>query len=278
ALVAACLLLGYGNGTLDVAMNVQGVTVERAAGRPILSGLHAAFSFGALAGAGLASALSGAITPLGALAGVAAVGLVVTLAAAPHLRPGDAHRTGGLARPTRALARLGAIAFAALLCEGAVADWSAVHLHETLGASRGAAALGLATFSLSMAVGRLLGDRVTSALGERRQMRAGGGLAAVALLLAALAPTTGTAIAAFALAGLGLSALFPLVIRAAGSAPSIAAVSTAGYVGLVTGPPLIGAVAEATSLRASLAVVLGTLAAVIVVIATSAARSDSVSP
>lgn len=267
-LVLSCAVLGFFNGTLDVAMNVQGVTVENTLGRPILSRLHALFSVGMLTAAVTASALSSAGARLSAhLAGVAVAGLAVTALAARHLRRGDAQPGPVFARPSRALAALGAIAFAALLCEGAVADWSAVHLHDTLGLATGPAALGLAAFALSMTVGRLLGDRLAAALEPATHMRAGAALAAAGLVTAALAPGAGVAIAAFAVAGLGLSSLFPVVVRAAGSAPNIAAVSSAGYTGLVAGPPLIGAVAEATSLRAALAVILGALSAAIVVLA-----------
>jgi hypothetical protein len=253
-LVLACAGLGFGNGTLDVAMNVQGVTVERALGRPILSRLHASFSIGMLA----AGAVAVAAPELGALYGVAAAALVVAALAAPGLARGDAEAGPAFARPSRALAVLGAIAFAALLCEGAIADWSAVHLRQTLDASSSVAPLGLTAFAVAMTIGRLLGDRVAPPLW------AAGALAGASLVLAALAPAPLVAILAFAAAGIALASLFPRVVRAAGSAPSIAAVSTAGYVGLVTGPPLIGAVAEVAGLRVALAVILGAMAVTIV--------------
>lgn len=269
-LVVACVALGYANGTLDVAMNVQGVTVERALGRPIFSSLHAMFSAGVLA----ASALGGAIPRLTALAVVAAAALVVTAVAARGLLGGDAAAGGpAFARPSRALAGLGAIAFAALLCEGAVADWSAVHLRDSLDTGAGTAALGLAAFSVTMIAGRLTADRVRARIGARVYLVAGGTLAGGGLVLAALAPSVGVAIAGFALAGVGLAGLFPLVVRAAGDAPSIAAVSTAGYVGLVTGPPLVGGVAEAASLPTALAVVCGSLAVAIVALSRTTTAS-----
>jgi hypothetical protein len=254
-LVLSCVGLGYANGTLDVAMNVQGVSVERAVGRPILSGLHAAFSIGMLA----AGALAVVTPPLRTLAAVAALALVVTFVAAPGLARGDAAPGDpAFARPSRALAALAAIAFAALLCEGAIADWSAVHLHDTLGASKALAPLGLTAFALAMTFARLIGDRFSPPLA------AAGTLAAASLIAAALAPSSFVAITGFTTAGLALATLFPRVVRNAGSAPNIAAVSTAGYVGLVAGPPLIGGVAEATSLRVALAAILGAMGVAIV--------------
>jgi hypothetical protein len=242
---------------LDVAMNVQGVTVERALGRPVLSRLHAVFSLGMLAAAGCAVV----VPSPDALYGIAGAALLVAAIAAPALVRGDAASGPAFARPSRALATLAAIAFAALLCEGAIADWSAVHLHETFGASRSTAPLGLTAFALSMTLARLVGDRLTP------PPRAAGGVAAVGLVVAALAPTALVAVLGFATAGLGLATLFPTVVRRAGSPANIAAVSTAGYVGLVTGPPVVGALAEATSLRAALAVILGALSLSIVALA-----------
>jgi MFS family permease len=259
-LVVACVALGFANGMLDVAMNVQGVTVERSLRRPILSRLHATFSLGMLA-AGAAAALSGAIPARSALAMVAGVALVAIVVFARGLERGDAVPGPAFARPSRALATLAAIAFAALLCEGAVADWSAVHLHETLGATESTAPLGLTAFALAMTIARLLGDRLDP------PPAASGAVAALGLITAALAPTPLIAITGFALAGVGLATLFPTVVRKAGSAANIAAVSTAGYVGLVTGPPVVGALAEATSLRAALAVILGALSLSIVALA-----------
>lgn len=269
-LIAACVLLGFLNGMLDVAMNVNGVAVELRLGRPILGGLHALFSAGVLTGALVAAAAAG-VDPEAHLAGVGAAGLLATAVAARGLERGDA-RAGGpaFARPSRALLGLGAIAFAALLCEGAVADWSAIHLRETLGASATVAPLGLAAFSVTMIAGRLTSDRIVARIGTRTYVRAGGALAGAGLLTAALVPDTGVAIAGFVVAGAGLAGLFPLTVRAAGDAPRIAAVSTAGYAGLVTGPPVVGALAEAASLRASLAVILGVLSVTIILLARAA--------
>jgi MFS family permease len=295
ALIAATLVLGAANGMLDVAMNVEGVAVERRSGRVILSKLHALFSIGVLVGAGSAGLVAAAGVGVRAhLFVVAGLGLVVVWflrgrlvrSNAPTARPvrpaggysdtkgsqpGLAGRRGNPAHPLNGqLLFFGAIAFCVLLCEGAVADWSAVHLRETLDESAGAAALGLASFSIAMAAGRFAGDRITQALGEARHIRLGALTAAAGLVTAALAPAGGIAIAAFGVAGLGLSALFPLTVRAASRAgdpgPAIAAVSTAGYVGLVTGPPAVGLLADATDLRLALAAILGGLCGVVVLL------------
>ena len=268
-LVLSTAAIGFTTGVLDVTMNMQGVAAERRLPKPILSGLHAAFSIGVLGGALAAGAAASADqSPQTHLLGVGIGCALVTLAVAPALLPPGADAASGgpsFARPSKALAGVGAIAFCVLLAEGAIADWSAIHLAETLSASDATAVAGLAAFSATMTIGRLLGDRITQRLGSVAHLRGGALVAAAGIVVAATGPSVPVAVAGFAFAGIGLSALFPLVVRAAADSagdtpgPAIAAVSTAGYGGLVTGPPLVGFLAEATSLRLALAAVLGLL-------------------
>jgi predicted MFS family arabinose efflux permease len=261
-LLLALLVVGALNGALDIAMNAQGVVVERAAGRPLFNSLHAAFSFGALAGAGLAAGAAAAgIAPFPHLAGVAVLGALAAAALTPGLLP-DRGDPGGprLARPSRRLAALGVIAFCALLAEGAVFDWSGVYMAGESGASAGIAPLGLAAFSLCMGVGRLLGDRAVGVAGTSSTARGGALFAALGLGLALARPTPVAALVGFALMGLGLSAVFPLSLRASSAdehvpGPSLAAVSTVGYMGFLVGPPAIGLLAATSDLRSALLLV-----------------------
>jgi MFS family permease len=279
-LVAATAAIGLTTGVLDVTVNMQGVAVERRLSKPILSGLHAAFSLGMLAGALAAGAAAwGGASPRAHLVTIGVTCILVTLAVRSSLLPAgaDAAVDGPVfARPSKALAGLGAIAFGALLAEGAIGDWSAIHLAETLQASDGTAVAGLAAFSATMTIGRLFGDRITQRLGTVSHLRGGAVVAAAGIVLAATAQTVPVAVTGFALTGIGLSALFPLMVRAASDragdapGPAIAAVSTAGYGGLVTGPPLVGFLAEATSLRVALAGVLGLLCLTAAALASSA--------
>jgi MFS family permease len=280
AFAVATAAIGMATGTLDVTVNMQGVAVERRLPQPILSGLHAAFSLGMLGGALAAGAAAAAgQSPRTHLLAVGLLGALATLALAPALLPAQADASAGgpaFARPSRALAGLGAIAFCALLAEGAIGDWSAIHLAETLAASDGTAVAGLAAFSATMTIGRLFGDRITVRLGNVVHLRLGSLVAGAGIVVAAAAPTVAVAVAGFALAGIGLSALFPLMVRAASErggaspGPAIAAVSTAGYGGLVTGPPLVGFLAEATSLRLALGAVLGLLCLTAALLASAA--------
>lgn len=272
-LFLAVLATGAANGALDIAMNVQGIAVERSRGGRIFSSLHAGFSFGALAGAGLAAgAIAAGISPLVHLAAVAVLGGAIAAVLAPgFVRDTGDRRAPLFARPSRRLAALGVIAFCALLAEGAVFDWSSIFLATEAGAAAALAPLGLATFSLTMGIGRLLGDPAAERFGPARVARLGALLAAAGLAIGLALGTPAAGLAGFAIMGIGLSVVFPLALRAAeedgGGGTGLAAVSTVGYAGFLAGPPVIGLLASASdlgialSLAAALCAVAALLAA-----------------
>jgi MFS family permease len=257
--------VGAGSGILDVSMNTQAALAEAGSERRIFASFHAAFSFGALAGATSAGVVASlGVAPLPHLAAAGALGVVVGIAASRRMlaRHDDASAGGpAFARPTKALFALGAIALCALLAEGSVGDWSAVLLADVRGASPGLAAIGLAAFSATMGFGRLAADPLADRFGPANVVRGGALVAMAGLAVVVLPLPPGVAIAGFLLMGSGLAGLFPLALvaaaRAPGAAPaaSIAAVSTAGYAGLLTGPAVIGGLSEATGLPAALTII-----------------------
>jgi MFS family permease len=287
ALAAAMLLIGAASGPLDVAMNVHGLTIERRLARPILSGLHAAFSFGTLGGSAAGALIAGLeVGVVAHLSVVAALGVLVAILVRTLLLPPDADAAPDgprFARPNRALVLVGLFAISAVLSEGAVNDWTAVYLHNVAGASEGTAAAGLAAFSLTMGIGRLTGDRLTQRLGPVRLARGGALVAVAGMGGALLAQEPAPAIAGYAVTGIGLATLFPLALRASAErgespGPAVAAVSAMGYVGFITGPPAIGGLAELVGLRSALLLVVAclTLAALLagaVRVPVAAARS-----
>ena len=275
-LTLALVAFGAANGMLDVAMNAQAATVERGYRRPIMSSFHAMFSAGGLFGAALGGVVAGAdVAPTTHLVAAALiVGAAVPLVTRPLLPAGvDAAAAGAhaISRPTPLLLALGALAFCVLFAEGAMADWSAVYLGTVVGAGHGLAAAGYAAFSVMMAGGRAIGDALTLRLGAPLMVRVGGTLAATGIGLALVAREPWAAVVGFGAVGAGLATVFPSVLGAASRAPGvepgagIAVVSTLGYTGFLAGPPLIGFVAEATTLRGGLAVVgaAGVLVAVL---------------
>lgn len=276
-LCLALAVMAAANSVIDVAMNVQGVEIERRLGRPILSGLHAAHSLGVLAGAGAGFAAASAGLPAALHFGAAAAPAALCGLAAPA-RLLDTRQPGGgrgFTRPTRRVALLGLLAFCAFLCEGGGNDWSAVHVRTRHDTGEGVAAAAFLAFALALALGRLAGDRAVARFGRARCIRAAGLTAAAGVGLAIAAPAAAPALAGWALIGAGLALLAPAIIGAApavaGSAApaAIAGVTACGYLGSFTGPPLIGAAAELTSLPAA----LGVLAAAAVTIAALAPRA-----
>jgi fucose permease len=261
----ALVLLGAANATLDVAMNAQGVAVETALGRPVLSGFHGLFSLGGLVGAAVAGGTMGIGIPavphvlavtLGSLVMLATIG--GALVPAPS-RAASAAPT--FAWPPRRLLGLGGLTFCAFLAEGAIGDWSAVYLHEGLGTSPALAGAGFAAFSLAMAVGRFSGDGVMRRFGPASLLRVPGALAAAGLATALVVGRPGAAIVGLGLVGLGLANAVPVLFRAAGRMPglsagtALAAVATTGYSGFLAGPPAIGLVADAVGLPVALGLV-----------------------
>jgi MFS family permease len=143
-------------------------------------------------------------------------------------------------------------------CEGAMADWTGVYLSETVRAPQAMTWIGFAAFSATMVVGRLLGDNAVRAWGRARVVRWGATLAAAGLALAVVEPSLATATFGFALVGAGLSNVVPTLFSAAAGlasvpAAGVAMVATAGYAGLLSGPVVIGAIAESASLRIAIA-------------------------
>ena len=264
SLAAALAVFGAANGSMDVAMNAHGVAVERAGGRPIMSSLHACWSFGGLAGAGaIAGAVAFGLDPRVAGAGAAFAVLIVALVATTRLGAATLQsvtpRSPSFRLPSGPVMLIGALCFLVMTTEGAIADWSGIYLTREVGASHAASATGFAGFSLGMALARLAGDGLVERHSSRGVLVAGGWLAASALAVVLLVGQPVVAVVGFVLVGIGVANAVPLLFSAAGRVPpagsSLAAVFTIGYLGFVVGPPVIGVLADALTLTAALSVV-----------------------
>jgi MFS family permease len=266
-LAVALGVLGVFNGTIDVAQNAQAVEVERAYGRPIISAFHAFFSLGGLS----ASLVGGALITLDSdvrwtLAGSGVAGVLLTVAAARTLLPPTEATTRAAGTPrVRApwnvrVAVLALLAFMLLLSEGVAYDWSTVHLHDSLHASKSVAAWAFGAFSVTMTVVRLLADRIVARIGAAAYVQRAALVGAVGLLAAALAPNAPVAIVAWAVFGIGLAGCVPQFFSAAGNIDPTAAgtylarVTGAGYLGLLAGPAVIGILTNWVDLTTAFAV------------------------
>ena len=254
------LIFGATMGCIDVVVNIQAVIVEKAAGRRLMSGMHALWSVGGFAGAGLFGIWVGtfSLTPLASTGIAAAVMVLVTLAASRHLLlyGGDA---GGklLALPKGIVTFVGIIACIAFLVEGAIMDWGGVFLTTVHHFDMALAGTGFTVFSAAMLTMRLLGDWTVQKLGQERVVIGGSLLAVAGFLFIIFAPTVVLLYLGFFFIGVGCANVVPVFFSLLGKqrvmpiSLAVPAVSTLGYLGILMGPAAIGFIAHQTSLYAA---------------------------
>ncbi len=258
-LAAALFLFGAGAGALDCAMNIQAIIVERAGGRPMMSGFHALFSIGGIVGAGAVSLLLAlGASPFFSALGVAIFIVLALLGAEAHfLRYGITGEGPVFAIPRGIVLFIGILCFVVFLTEGSVLDWSAVFLTSVRGVEPAYAGLGYVAFAAMMTIGRLSGDTIVRRLGRGKVVVMGGLAAASGLALAALVPSWKAGLLGYALVGAGCANLVPVLYTAIGRQKdmpehvAVPAVSTLGYAGILAGPAAIGFLAHAASLPAA---------------------------
>lgn len=267
ALAGALLLFGLGGGAMDVAMNAEAVRVEQRFGRSIMSSFHGLWSTGAMAGAALGSLATaheaGLFAFLGSVGvGVVLIGLTSTAFLPPSLQSIAVEKSPIFVVPPRALIGVAVIAGCAYLSEGAIGDWNALFLIREEHVRAALATGGFAAFSMAMAVGRFAGDGVIRRFGPVSTVRVGALCAAVSLAIELAVGRPWAVFPSLIVIGLSFAAIVPVAFSAAGNAVGIspsrglAAVATAGYVGFLAGPPLIGFVAELVHLRWALVIVV----------------------
>lgn len=265
-LLIVLALFGFSMATLDVAMNAEASAVELALGKPIMSSLHGMFSIGGMAGAAAGGALlSAGMSPAVHLALAAATCAAVLVAASPAVLPhvshhDEAHGSGNRWR-SPALWMLGGIALVALIAEGAMYDWATVYMRDVVAASPAAASAAYAAFSGGMAAARFAGDAVRARFGAPQLVFASASLACAGMIGALLVPHAAAVLIGFTLMGLGLANMMPVLFAAAArvkgihAAEGLAHVAGLAYFGLLFGPVVIGAVAQAANLSIGLSVV-----------------------
>jgi predicted MFS family arabinose efflux permease len=281
----AIAALGGIMGVMDVSMNAQAVEVERRMARAIMSSSHGFWSLGAAIGSGSGGWLIARLGAEGHAVLAAAVVAVLVAGAMPFLTPGDppAPRVSGERRALLPrdplLWLLGVMALFSMVPEGAVIEWSALYLADELGAAVSITGLGVAFLTGAMAVLRFAGDAVRNRFGAVRTLRVSALIGAAGLALAAAAPGPWVAIVAFALAGVGVANMVPILFSAAGNHPGLAAgagialVTLMGYSGILVAPASIGWVAEHSGFRLTFAA-LGVMLVVVAFLARQARAAD----
>ena len=268
----AAVLLGFGGalGSLDVAMNVHAVEVERDAGVPLMSGFHAMYSVGGFAGAAFVTLLlSWGLGPFACTWPCVAIMVAAMTVAAPRLAQTARVAAGhSLAWPRGPVVLLAALAAVCFLVEGAMLDWSALLLTTRGLAATAQGGLGYAFFSVAMTAGRFGGDAITGRFGDRATMRWGGVVSVAGFAVLLVGGRLETALAGFVLIGLGASNIVPVLFRRAGNVPNtsaamaVAALTTVGYAGMLMGPAAVGFVSHLASLPVAFALLAALMALV----------------
>ncbi len=270
-LIALAGVFGAAKGAFDVVVNAQAIAVERHYRHTSMSFLQGCWSLGGLLGAAYSSEalrLGGTVRLDLSLA--AAVLLLGALCALPFLIEEDVAPPGkhSFRWPSSTILRIAILAFFGLLTEGAIADWAAVYLHSNLGASLSMAAKGFAAYAIAMAAARFLGDWLAARVSGAAILVGSGALISVGLTCTLTASIWWIALAGLMLVGVGVANIVPVLWGMAGrdvqmgAGPAISAVTTIGYFGFLSGPPLIGFLSVFVGLRIALAAVV--LAGVVV--------------
>jgi MFS family permease len=283
--VLGAVLLGLGNGAMDVAMNALGVQVERARRRPIMSFFHAFFSVGNFIGAGAVLLLAkllgitGAniVTPLMiTLVVIAVIVLGVLIKISPEAEVIDHKVDGVRTRIPRAAWVLGVMALAFGLSEGTAVDWSSLHVTDVAGVDPTTGAVGLIAVSGFMVIIRLVGDQLVARFGRRAVVRFGGACTALGYLTVTLVSSLPLLVAGWALVGFGVGMIAPQVYAVAGHIGGgrvLAVVITFGYAAFLMGPAVVGFLVDRLGIHHAMAVP-ALLCAGIIGLATTMPRND----
>lgn len=260
-LMAVLFMFGLGGNLLNIAMNTQGVGVEAIYNRSILASLHGIWSLAGFTGAAIGTfMISQHISPYFHFLIISGVALLIVLCAWSYTLTSDSNTNIDqpiFVKPDKSLLNLGIIAFCCMICEGTMFDWSGVYFQNVVKAKAAWIGAGYTAFMSTMAAGRFVADWLVTQFGIRKILQTSGVVIATGLSIAIIFPYIATSIAGFILVGAGVSSVVPLVYSAAGKSKKVspgvalAAVSTIGYLGFLIGPPVIGFIAQASSLRVS---------------------------
>jgi len=257
-LVSVLLLFGLFGNLCNISVNTQAIGVQASYGRSIMATFHGIWSMAGFTGAAIGTFLvSKDLSPFYhfAIIWLACLVLLVSIQRFALAKDHGHESQQVFVRPDNALMKLGLIAFSCMVCEGTMFDWSGVYFQKVVAAPKELITLGYAAFMGTMASGRFIGDFMVTRFGSRKVLEASGILITTGLLIAVLFPTIILATIGFLFVGFGVSSVIPLVYSAAGKSKTmspgmaLAAVSTIGFFGFLMGPPLIGLIAQAFSLR-----------------------------
>jgi len=263
-LVSALFFFGLVGNLVNIAVNTQAIGVENMYKKSIMTSFHGAWSLAGFTGAAIGALLvSENVAPSFHFMGIAIASLAIISISQRFTLRGkiSSGEQPFFALPDSPLLKLGLVGFCGMACEGAMFDWSGVYFQKVVNAPAGLTTLGYVVFMSTMAGGRFTGDWLTNRIGRKKMLQLSGMLISSGLLLSVIFPSIVPVTFGFLLVGFGVSSVVPLVYSAAGKSRTLspgmalAAVSTISFFGFLIGPPMIGFIAEAASLRYSFALI-----------------------
>ena len=259
-LIFSLFLFGFFGNGVNISVNTQAILAEKVYAKPIMASFHGIWSLAGFTGAIIGSIMIGYNILVYQHFLIIMLIIFILLSLGYKFLQKDSGIPAGqpiFVKPDKSLMGLGLIAFCSLICEGAMFDWSVVYFKKVILADGAWIGAGYSAFMGTMAMGRFFADWFSSRFGIKITLQISGALTASGLITAVAFPQLITAIAGFLIVGLGVSSVIPLVYSAAGRSKvlspgiALAAISTIGFLGFLLGPPVIGLVAGATSLRVS---------------------------
>ncbi|RYZ50195.1 MAG: MFS transporter, partial [Sphingobacteriales bacterium] len=265
-LAVALYLFGICGNMCNISVNTQAIGTEQTYGRPIMTSFHGAWSTAGFTGAAIGLVMVAQhIPPYLHFWIVASLVFAAIIISQRYLHPGKSstkpEKKGFFSKPDAILVQLGIIGFCSMASEGAMFDWSGVYFQQVVEAPKSLIVLGYASFMIMMATGRFVGDKLILKHGRKKMLQVSGVLISTGLFISVLFPHIVTATLGFLIVGLGVSSIVPMVYSSAGKIPNVppgialASVSSISFLGFLMGPPLIGYIAEISSLRYSFAVI-----------------------
>jgi MFS family permease len=268
SLLACLIYLGITEGLMGVVINAAANGVEKKLERPIMSTCHGMWSLGAMMGAAMGSVIAGLNIALRPHLLMISLAVLIPLLLSPKIiqmfdtLPSPEQKKG-FQKPNMALLAISLAAFSIFLNEGAIADWSAVYLRDTLKSDPYLVGMAYAGYAMFMAIGRFTGDMLIPKFGKKNLVIGGGLLSALSMSALLILHDPWAAIVGFSLVGLGFSCIVPILYSSAANEPgytaesAIAVVSTISFIGFFIGPPIIGFISEQYGLSLALVLVVG---------------------
>jgi MFS family permease len=263
----ALLFFGICGNLSNISLNTQGVGVERLYRRSIMASFHGVWSMAGFAGGVISTYMVAKhIPPFTHFCIIYAIAFLLMLLARKLMLPRDAHsgqkeKKKVFVKPDRYIVTLGIIAFACMICEGTMFDWSGIYFEKIVQAPKDMTRLGYVAFMFTMTAGRFTADYLVTRFGVHRILRMSGLFIITGMMLAILFPYVSTATLGFLIVGIGTSSVVPMAYSLAGRSKkmlpgvALASVSSIGFLGFLIGPPIIGFISELSNLRVSFALI-----------------------